>query len=89
MTIAQGKIAELENLREMNLKGIEEETMNKMKFLKENENLQKDLEHKSKLREDELQEFFKEYERRQIIEQQTKIDIDTQEMEYYIVRTFY
>jgi hypothetical protein len=85
LKVAEGKIAELENLQEMNRKSIEEETYQKKKVLKENEFLQKELEHKSKLKEDELQEYFKEIERNQIIETQTKIDIDSQEMEYFIV----
>ena len=82
---AKGKISELENMRELNIKYIEEEAAQKRKLQKEQETLQRDLDHKSKLKEDELKEYLKEKEQSQISELQTKLDIGNSEMEYFIV----
>jgi len=85
IAIAKGKISELENMRELNVKYIEEEIAQKRKALKEQEGLQKELEHKSKLKEEELKEYLKEKEQSQISELQTKLDIGNSEIEYFIV----
>ena len=76
----------MENLRELNIKYIEEEATQKRRLLKEQEILQKELDHKSKLKEEELKEYLKEKEQSQISELQTKLDTGNAEMEYFIVR---
>ena len=86
--MARGKISELENLRELNIKYIEEEAAQKRRLLKEQDFLQKELDHKSKLKEEELKEYLKEKEQSQISELQTKLSIGNAEMEYFIVKKY-
>ena len=85
LAVAKGKISELENLRELNIKYIEEEAAQKRRLLKERDFLQKELDHKSKLKEEELKQALQEKEQSQISELQTKLDIGNAEMEYFIV----
>ena len=54
--------------------------------MKEQELLQKELDHKSKLRDDELKQCIMEKERSKIIELQNKLEVGGSEIEYFIVR---
>ena len=85
LAVAQGKIAELENLHQLNLKYIEEESTQRRRLLKEQDILQKELDNKSKLRDEELKQIIKEKERSKIIELQNKIEIENSELEFFIV----
>ena len=67
------------------MKYIEEEGIQKRRLLKENELLQKELERKSKMKDEELKTYLEEKERAQVIELKARLDIDKAEMEYFIV----
>ncbi len=88
IAVARGKISELENLHELSIKYIEEEAAQKRRLIKEQENLQKDLDHKSKLKEEELKEYLLQKEQSQTNELQAKLDIGTSEIDYFIVSSF-
>lgn len=85
IAVTNGKIAELDNMHELNIKYIEEEATQKRRLMKEQEMLQKELDHKSKLRDEELKQCIKEKERSQVIELQNKLEIGNAELEYFIV----
>ena len=88
IAVTNGKIAELDNMHELNMKYIEEESSQKRRLMKEQEMLQKELDHKSKLRDEELKQYIKEKERSQVIELQNKLEIGNAELEYFIVSLF-
>jgi len=85
IAVTNGKIAELDNMHELNIKYIEEESSQKRRLMKEQETLQKELDHKSKLRDEELKQYIKEKERSQVIELQNKLEVGNAELEYFIV----
>jgi hypothetical protein len=70
------------------MKYIEDEGIQKRRLLKENELLQKELEHKSKLKDEELKTYLEEKERARVIELKAQLEIDKAEMEYLIVKNW-
>jgi len=85
IAVEKGKIAELDNMHELNTRYIEEESIQKRKLMKEQNMLQKELDAKSKLRDDELKKVILEKEGSQVIDLSKKIEVGNIELEYFIV----
>lgn len=85
IAVEKGKIAGLDNMHELNVRYIEEESTQKRRLIKEQNMLHKELDTKSKLRDDELKKVILEKERSQVIDLSKKIEVGNMELEYLIV----
>jgi len=72
-------------MHELNTRYIEEESTQKRRLMKEQNMLQKELDAKSKLRDDELKKVILEKEGSQVIGLSKRIEVGNIELEYFIV----